>query len=322
MAETLGNGLLGGSEGYLADEQNAHRREDASDSFRCEFGSFHFTKDEAASNFKELAERYFNRNFCTLPKAEIDLMMFEFLLDAYVPNGFPALGKGEKGDVENGLGPRRNAPSTLTLAMQLGITPARVEGYLERHALKSEPPSKGCWWESLETALCKCNYLVEGEKAYFTLPDRYTRHVLTEALNSGGYYYDFSFNAKNLIVPCSTLVALAVNLYVCQNEDDEEKLSQVKEVLRGQAEKVGGSAGEDAEKRLRLIFEEGAPIEGWGSDRFMAVGDVVFSLAGAAETALNLTGLLSSGGAITSTLEKMFKAISDNVRLKKEKKGR
>lgn len=317
MAETLGSGLPGGSEGSLADEQKAHRQGVAAGSFRCEFGSFRFTKDEAASNFAKLAKGYFDRNFCTLPKAEIDLMMFEFLFDAYVPSGSSVPGEGEKGDAENGLGLRKSVPSTLTLAMQLGITPTRVEGYLERHALKREPPSKGCWWESLETALCKCNYFVEGDKAYFTLPDRYTKHVLTEALNSGGYYYDFSFNAKNLIVPCSTLVALAVNLYVCQNGDDEEKLSQVKEVLRGQAEKVGGSAGEDAEKRLELIFEEDDSIKGWGSDRFMAVGDVAFSLVGAASTALNLAGIFPSGGAITSTLEKMFKAISENVKLKK-----
>ncbi len=317
MGEMLSDELPESSEGPLADERSAMQREDASVSFECAFGSFRFTKDEAASNFAKLAKGYFNRNFCTLPKAEIDLMMFEFLLEAYAPNGSPVLEGGRKDDAENGLEPKKSTPSTLTLAMQLGITPTRVEGYLERHALKRKPPSKGCWWEVLEAALCECNYFVEGDKAYFTLPDRYTKHVLTEALNSGGYYYDFSFNTKNLIVPCSTLVALAVNLYVCQNGDDEEKLSCVKGTLYEQAQNVGGSAGADAEKRLDLIFEEDDAIEGWGSDRFMAVGDVVFSLVGVTETALNLTGLLPSGGAITSTLEKMFKAISDNVKLKK-----
>lgn len=40
-----------------------------------------FTDEEKIKNFDKLAEHYYNTNFGTVPKSDIDLLMFSFYLD-------------------------------------------------------------------------------------------------------------------------------------------------------------------------------------------------------------------------------------------------
>lgn len=170
-----------------------------------------FPETVAARNFYKLARRYYSRNFGTFPKAEIDMLMFEFAHEAM------------------------SDKSTLEMAMQLGITPNRVEGYLEKMDLREKELGDADWWTIVKDVLTKSKAHYEHGKIYYVLTSRFLKHRLSEALDRGGYFHDYSFHSRALVVPSSAFLSVVLDIYFREKgaPDKELAFKEFEKAFRG-----------------------------------------------------------------------------------------
>lgn len=173
-----------------------------------------FTDEKAAENFIELAKRFYSKNFGTVQKTEIDQMMFQFVYEAMC--------------FENEH-ERKHEPSSLEVAMRLGITPGRVEGYLERMALRNNIFDEIDWWDVLEGILAKCKPYLAGEEVIFTLPNMYMKYQLINILDQEGYSFaGLEGNPRGIVMEGFAFISICLKAFFLSkggdpsNEDFDE----------------------------------------------------------------------------------------------------
>ena len=171
-----------------------------------------FDKEKA---FDEIARLFFNRNFGTTPKAEIELLMFSFYMDRIVQ---------KYTDAENRLDYAKC--SNLSMAKQLGITPERVRSLKIKK--QSRYPIVFDWQESLKSLqdYIRC----DGKKIIIPIIDPNLLNEIRDYIERNGGYVEIETGKSYLRMRIEYYCKLMY--YTLSVEDKNEFDKQLKKEMK------------------------------------------------------------------------------------------
>lgn len=153
-------------------------------------------------DFLEIASHYYNKNFGTMSKSELDLLMFKIFYDG----------------LKN-----KNDDSSLTdvaLAIELGITKQKVKSLKERMFLKYSSDSDFDWKREMRDCISKPSVEYDDTTGKFTIlvSDSRFGYAVEDFLETNRLISDYSHNSKLLVLSRRAFVFLAY-----ESCDDAEK---------------------------------------------------------------------------------------------------
>lgn len=153
-------------------------------------------------HFLEIASHYYNKNFGSMSKSELDLLMFKIFYDG----------------LKN-----KNDDSSLTdvaLAIELGITKQKVKSLKERMFLKYSSDSDFDWKREMRDCISKPSVEYDDTTGKFTIlvSDSRFGYAVEDFLETNRLISDYSHNSKLLVLSRRAFVFLAY-----ESCDDAEK---------------------------------------------------------------------------------------------------
>lgn len=160
-----------------------------------------------AEAFDRIAERFYCHNFGTLSKSDIDLLMFDILLERCIE-------ECHKDDYLIDY----NSVSDYKLARTLGITPQRVRNL----KIKKEyvyPTDHFDWKKSFAKIIEneKNVHIVDNKTIKINIPDPNLFLAIQEEIEAEGGYLDIQLNSRLLSVPIDNFMII-IKL-ICEKED-------------------------------------------------------------------------------------------------------
>lgn len=159
-------------------------------------------------HFLEVAGHYYNKNFGTMSKSELDLLMFKIFYDG----------------LKN-----KNDDSSLTdvaLAIELGITKQKVKSLKERMFLKYSSDNDFDWKKEMRDCISKSSIEYDEKTGKFTILVSNPRfgYAVEDFLESNRLISDYAHNSKLLILSRRAFVFLAY-----ESCDDAEKRQELED---------------------------------------------------------------------------------------------
>ena len=149
-----------------------------------------FSKEEKISTFDKIERNYFNQNFGSMSKTDLETLLFSEYIEHCIRNNFPF--------------------DDYSLSKQLGITQSRIRTLKERKELKY--PYEGFDW--------KISFAESVKNAKYDESDHYVKiliqdvNVLNEArhfIEEKGWYDECSLNKKLLRLPLDCFTEICVD---------------------------------------------------------------------------------------------------------------
>lgn len=158
--------------------------------------------------FLEIASHYYNKNFGTMSKSELDLLMFKIFYD------------GLKS---------KNDDSSLTdvaLAIELGITKQKVKSFKERMFLKYSSDNDFDWRREMRDCISNSSVEYDERTGKFTILISNPRfgYAVEDFLETNKLITDYAHNSKLLILSRRAFVFL-----VYESCDDAEKRQELED---------------------------------------------------------------------------------------------
>lgn len=159
-------------------------------------------------HFLEVAGHYYNKNFGTMSKSELDLLMFKIFYDG----------------LKN-----KNDDSSLTdvaLAIELGITKQKVKSLKERMFLKYSSDNDFDWRREMRDCISKSSIEYDEKTGKFTILVSNPRfgYVVEDFLETNRLITDYAHNSKLLVLSRRAFVFL-----VYESCDDAEKRGELED---------------------------------------------------------------------------------------------
>ena len=202
------------------------------------------TIEDKAAAFDRIAQEFYQANFGTMSKADLELLMFTIYLERTVtmnPDDMRAF-------------------SDYELSKQLAITQSRISAMKVRSALKY--PSDILDWKEVFQR-CAINARRDGDKLLIYVPDRTVYLEVKNAIEQNGSYAESTLTPNQLKVEVKDYVDLM--LMIRGSEDRDEIIDGLKEELK--------KDGEDLKELNRQSF--GDFMKEAGGD---LAGDIVSEL--------------------------------------------
>ena len=159
-----------------------------------------------ADAFDKLAEMYYRKNFGTLPKSEIDLIMFSVYLDAVMKS------KGiDAASIDYSV------ISDQKIAKVLGITPKRVSNYKMRKHLSFDKEEFDFKSNLRNLVLNNDNIRIENEYIVLFIPDAFLYSEIKDCIESELGIADSSFNPQIMRIPQNNYMKLC---RLCMNDEE------------------------------------------------------------------------------------------------------
>jgi len=180
-----------------------------------------WTTEEKAEMFDELAKRFYNQNFGTFSKSDIELLMFHFLLEREIRNN------------TNGSVLNYYEVSDYKLSKILGITQQKIKNLKIRKQLIY--PIQFDWKSSLAGLIQNARYDKESSKMVLSIPDPNLLIEIQNFIEEQGGYFTIQSNGKLLQLRIEYFLELAV---LVEDSDQAKKkiIKRIKKEIR-QAEK-------------------------------------------------------------------------------------
>lgn len=135
-------------------------------------------KATGAAFSRDFAQVYFGQAMGSLPKTEIDLLIFTLLID---------------------LGVISADGSVFAIARALNITPAKARNLLFRYQLRHIDTPSGD--QMVATTLAKTNFSVDDKRLSFGIESPLVRAIIDSKLKECGVFADLSLSGEILRVP-------------------------------------------------------------------------------------------------------------------------
>lgn len=175
-----------------------------------------FTNEEKIAGFDRLAECFFNNNFGTVSKADIELIMFALILKH--------------------LSIHEQPQDDYAISNQLGITQQRVRNLKVKCQIRREYSGKD-WKQQLAELNKEAIYTDDDKMVTICLDDPCLQIEIQHYIESHGGFVDFKLNPKLLTMPTRNYAAMMINLGMEKNEkviinalresiQDEEKYNE------------------------------------------------------------------------------------------------
>ena len=171
-----------------------------------------FTDDDKIVAFDKIAERYFQQNFGTLSKTDIELLMFSILRD----NGKDAQGEPLSAD-------------DYSLSKLLGIRQTRVRSLKQNVQLKF-PMEDYNWKEIFVRQIENARYDDVKKLVKMTIPDVNVLIEVRHLIETIGMYDEYQLNPKLFQCPLDVFIKLCESLEeekVQINEETKKKLREL-----------------------------------------------------------------------------------------------
>ncbi|MBE6863586.1 MAG: hypothetical protein E7495_03310 [Ruminococcus flavefaciens] len=167
-----------------------------------------FTKEEKVELFDKIAERYYDRNFGTMLKADIDTLIFSTYIEHCMKYGDPY--------------------DDYTLSIELGITESRVRSLKERKQLQYPYPDFN-WKDSFVVLISKAKYNDVKHLVQMNIQDVNLMKEVRHFVYVHGWFDEFQLNPKLFQCRLDFFVSLCKELE--ENSDiqyDEDTTKQLK----------------------------------------------------------------------------------------------
>ena len=155
-------------------------------------------------SFMKIAECYYDRNFGTISKSDMDLLMFTILY-----RGLTNLNEGE-------------APRDLALAKLLGITSQRVQNLREKMVFKYPDNGSKTWEEKIaELFKTPAFQMVNDKEVHAFIEDSMLRKEVEDFLKVNHFPIEYTLNKEVIILRKPAICAL---VYACCSNEDKSKI--------------------------------------------------------------------------------------------------
>lgn len=179
-----------------------------------------FTKNEKADAFDIISRYYFNRNFGTISKADLDTLMFSIYIDHLIDNHLPY--------------------DDYTMSISLGITEARIRTLKERKQLKY--PREYVWQKSFVALIRNAKYDPDTKHVKLLIEDVNLMKEVRHFVRTNGWYDEFQLNPSlfQCKLDCFLMLCSKLDGEMELSEADRKKLDELKakEDDRGAIEKL------------------------------------------------------------------------------------
>lgn len=179
-----------------------------------------FTKNEKADAFDIISRYYFNRNFGTISKADLDTLMFSIYIDHLIDNHLPY--------------------DDYTMSISLGITEARIRTLKERKQLKF--PREYVWQKAFAALIQNAKYDSDTKHVKLLIEDVNLMKEVRHFVRINGWYDEFQLNPSlfQCKLDCFLMLCSRLDGEMELSEADRKKLDELKakEDDRGAIEKI------------------------------------------------------------------------------------
>lgn len=193
------------------------------------------TCDNSKEPYEIIKDNYFNKNFGSLSKSEIDLLMFKFYIEDLIKNN-----KDEDGTVNYSI------ISDYKIAKELGITPQRVRNLKVKKELVF-PQSDFNWKDSLRRVLENENAIrILNGNIKVNIPDPNLFYAIQDYIEDEGGYLDIQLNTKLLSVPIEDFMTLFKLI------GTEEECKEIEKTIEKEYKKINKS-NETTLSKIQMI---------------------------------------------------------------------
>jgi len=159
-----------------------------------------------AEKFKEIAKNYYNKNFGTFSKSEIDLLMFKFFYEDLQSQN------------TDGIGTEKNTPlSDYRISKELGITERRVRDLRIRYYLKYGKEYD--WKKDFVRLIQNARYDETSHKIFLNIPDPALYIEIQNYIEENGAYIEKQLNSKLLQMRAESFIDLVISAESTDNRD-------------------------------------------------------------------------------------------------------
>ena len=165
--------------------------------------------------FEEMSVAFYNQNFGTKTKSEIELIMFKYYFEA-----------AKKYATEDGV-LNENLISDYKIGCDLGISPVKVRNLRLKVELQSQ--DKYDWQEELIKVLSKSQNLdksKDNEYIQITIRSKKLFYAVEDWIEDNGKTLDITLNAKQLKIPKKSFYNLLKEIQMV-NKDESEVLEKL-----------------------------------------------------------------------------------------------
>ena len=212
-------------------------REDTS-GFWDRYNEIFDSESKKAEAFDKIARNYYQGNFGSMQKSDIDVLMFSLFIEGILDKS------------ENDI----SSYSDYTLAKQLGITQSRVSNLKQKKQLQY-PYKKFDWRVSLER--CCENARADGGKIKINLRDINLYYELKNQIDEFGGYVETSLTRNLLIISPKDFFRLIEQ--IMSDEERSQLENQIKEKYSANKELVDSLDKESLSESIKNQFKDNIP---------------------------------------------------------------
>ncbi len=167
-----------------------------------------FKNEDKIAAFDEIATLFFDSNFGSTSKSDIELLMFHLFLTQY----------NKRYTLENG---NLSYPecNDFMIAKQLAITPQKVRNMKVKQQLVYPAPLD--WKAAFEALIRKAHYDKETRKITISIPDPNVYSEVQNYLETMDGVVEKTLNSKNLVISPQYFLQLAISV---SSEPEKKKL--------------------------------------------------------------------------------------------------
>ncbi len=176
-----------------------------------------WTIEEKAAMFDEIASHYYNKNYGTFSKADMDLLMFSFFLDREIKKH-----AYEDGHLDY------NSVSDYLISKELCITQQRVKALKVKKQLLY--PIEYDWKISFAALLQNARYEKDSQKIIMSIPDPNLLIEIQNFVEEKGGYISTQFNSKILQIRIEYFIELVA--LVSDEESKKKIIKSIKEQIK------------------------------------------------------------------------------------------
>lgn len=159
-----------------------------------------FSEEEKIQFFDELINKYYNKNFGSLNKSEVDTLMFHFFMKHLIDSQKDP----EKNTIDYSI------ISDYRISKQLGITQQQVRNLKNKSHLIY--PIDFDWKKSLANLIDNAKYDSDKKYVYLNIPDPALFNDIQNYVEENGGYLDIKLNRKVLAVRVEFFLQIAIEL--------------------------------------------------------------------------------------------------------------
>ena len=196
-----------------------------------------FTKDDKAAAFDLIAERFYNSNFGTMSKADLETLLFSIYIERILDS-----------DQDN-----IDAYSDYTLSKQMGITQAKVSNLKVRKELQY-PYEKFNWVDALTRISDRAVF--ENGKIRLYIPDKNVYLEIKNAIERNGGYVEVQRTGNLLQVRLPYYLDLLVAISTAVEEQSAKELEKIREEVKDKIRIISVKNNIDIDLEKSMTFGE------------------------------------------------------------------